>query len=190
MPVSEFMKGSFVAGLKDDRIKYIVKATGEDSLAKLAVTALQEESELKSQKFKGNQGNLPWSNTGYSGPMRRDCRPQLKGEVNVVTFVKCYNCLGEGHNMKDCRKKPRWCTCRKVGHGTNNCRAVGLQVVNGMKSCPSNRAQLMWLSSQRHIWNLTRGFTFQIIISIESIATREWKAELQLQSGKVFHTTM
>ena len=28
--VSEFMKGTFIAGLKDDRIKYIVKAKGED----------------------------------------------------------------------------------------------------------------------------------------------------------------
>jgi DNA-directed RNA polymerase subunit L len=55
--VSEFMKGSFVAGLKDDRIKYVVKATGEDnSIAQLLETALQEESEVKSQKFKGNQG--------------------------------------------------------------------------------------------------------------------------------------
>jgi hypothetical protein len=34
--VSEFMKGTFVAGLKDDRIKYIVKAKGEEhSLAQL-----------------------------------------------------------------------------------------------------------------------------------------------------------
>jgi hypothetical protein len=34
--VSEFMKGTFVAGLKDDRIKYIVKVRGEeDSLAQL-----------------------------------------------------------------------------------------------------------------------------------------------------------
>jgi hypothetical protein len=57
--VSEFMKGSFVAGLKDERIKYIVKARGEEeSLAQLAETALQEESEIKSQRFKGNQGNL------------------------------------------------------------------------------------------------------------------------------------
>jgi hypothetical protein len=43
--VSEFIKGIFVAGLKDDRIKYIVKARGEDdSLAQLVETALQEES--------------------------------------------------------------------------------------------------------------------------------------------------
>jgi hypothetical protein len=34
--VSEFMKGSFIAGLKDERIKYVVKAKGEDnSLAQL-----------------------------------------------------------------------------------------------------------------------------------------------------------
>jgi hypothetical protein len=66
--VSEFMKGTFVAGLKDDWIKYIVKARGEeDSLAKLVETALQEESEVKSQKFKGNNGNLTWPNAGYAG---------------------------------------------------------------------------------------------------------------------------
>jgi hypothetical protein len=53
--VAELMKGSFVAGLKDDRIKYIVKARGEDdSLAQVIETALQEESEVKSQRFKGN----------------------------------------------------------------------------------------------------------------------------------------
>lgn len=57
--VSEFMKGSFVAGLRDDRIKYVVKAKGEEkSLAQLIETALQEESEVISQKFKGNQSSL------------------------------------------------------------------------------------------------------------------------------------
>jgi hypothetical protein len=43
--VSEFMKGWFVAGLKDDRIKYIVKARGEeDTLDQLVDTVLQGES--------------------------------------------------------------------------------------------------------------------------------------------------
>jgi hypothetical protein len=38
------MKGTFVAGLKDDRITYTVKAGREkDSLAQLVETALQEE---------------------------------------------------------------------------------------------------------------------------------------------------
>jgi DNA-directed RNA polymerase subunit L len=57
--VSEFMKGSFIAGLKDDRVKYVVKAKGEEnSLAQLVETALQEESEVRSQKFKRNQNSL------------------------------------------------------------------------------------------------------------------------------------
>jgi hypothetical protein len=72
--VSEFTKGSFVAGLRDDRIKYVVNAKGEEnSLAQLVETALQEESEVKSQKFKGNP-NTPsstWPNSGNYGGMRR-----------------------------------------------------------------------------------------------------------------------
>jgi hypothetical protein len=47
--VSELMKGSFVSGLRDDRIKYIVKTLSEDeSLAQLVETALQEECEIRS----------------------------------------------------------------------------------------------------------------------------------------------
>jgi hypothetical protein len=52
-------------GLKDGRIKYIVKAKKEESsLAQLVETALQEESEVKSQKFKRNQNSLSWPNAG------------------------------------------------------------------------------------------------------------------------------
>jgi hypothetical protein len=75
--VSEFMKGSFVAGLTDERIKYVVKAKGEDnSLAQLVETAFQEESELKSQNFKGNQRKLTWPNPNYSGGIMRYYRPR------------------------------------------------------------------------------------------------------------------
>lgn len=53
--VSEFMKGTFIAGLKDNRVKYIIKARGEEgSLAQLVETALEEKCEVKSQSFKGN----------------------------------------------------------------------------------------------------------------------------------------
>ena len=39
--IGEFMKGTFVAGLKDERIRYILKAKGEDeSLLQLVETAL------------------------------------------------------------------------------------------------------------------------------------------------------
>jgi hypothetical protein len=126
--VPEFMKGTFVAGLKDDRVRYIVKARGEDdSLAQLVETALQEESEVKSQKFKGNTGNLTWPNSGYSGNVRKDYRPQIKKEVNVVTPVKCFKCQRAGHKANDCRVRPTCEKCHKVGHEARNCRVRGPQ---------------------------------------------------------------
>ena len=126
--VSEFMKGTFVAGLKDDRIKYIVKARGEeDSLAQLVETALQEESEVKSQRIKGNFGNLTWPHPGNIGNLRRDYKPQIKREVNVVTSMKCFKCQRAGHKARDCRNKPTCSTCHRVRHVTEDCRARGSQ---------------------------------------------------------------
>jgi hypothetical protein len=126
--VSEFMKGTFVAGLKDDRIRYIVKARREEeSLAQLVETALQEESEVKSQRFKGNFGNVTWPNPGSTGSLRRDYKPQIKREVNVVTSMKCFNCQRTGHKARECRSKPTCGACRRVGHVTKDCRAQGLQ---------------------------------------------------------------
>jgi hypothetical protein len=105
--VSEFMKGSLVAGLQDDRINYAVKAKVEDnSLSQLVETALQEESEVKSQKFKGNQRNLVWPKEGNYGGLTKDCRPQIKKEVNVVRSVKCFKFQRAGHLARDCRSKP------------------------------------------------------------------------------------
>jgi hypothetical protein len=125
--VSEFLKGSFVAGLKDDRVKYIVKAKSEEeSLAQLVETALQEESEIKSQKFKGNQNNLTWSGPGYSGTFRKENRPQVKREVNV-TSVRCYRCQRTGHVARFCSEKPACGKCRRPGHETRNCRVKGPQ---------------------------------------------------------------
>jgi hypothetical protein len=84
-------------------LKYTVKARGEEeSLAQLVETALQEESEIKSQRFKGNQGNLTWSGPSYSGVGRRDHRPQVKREVNV-TSSRCFVCQWTGHIAKFCK---------------------------------------------------------------------------------------
>jgi hypothetical protein len=56
------MKGIFVAWLQDERIKMIVKTKGEEgSIAQLIETAIQEECEVKSQKFKSNlKPMIPW----------------------------------------------------------------------------------------------------------------------------------
>jgi hypothetical protein len=122
------MKGSFVAGLKEERIKYVVKARGEEnSLAQLVETALQEESEVKSQRFKGTQGNTSWPSPGNSGGLRRDYRPQINREVNVVTSKQCFRCQGTGHIAKYCRNMPTCRTCHKVGHEAKDCRVGNSQ---------------------------------------------------------------
>ena len=65
--IRDFLKGIFVAGLKDERVKMIVKTKGEDnSLAQMIETAIQEECELKSQRYKNNTVH-----TWYSGRQER-----------------------------------------------------------------------------------------------------------------------
>jgi hypothetical protein len=80
---------------------------------------------VKSQKFKGNQDSLNWPNVGSYGGLRKDYRPQIKREVNVVTSVKCFKCQRAGHLARDCRSKPTCGTCRKLGHEAKDCRAKG-----------------------------------------------------------------
>jgi hypothetical protein len=125
--VSELMKGSFVSGLKDDRVKYIVKTRSEDeSLAQLVETALQEECEIKSQRTKGN---LTWAGPGYSGNFVRENRPQVKREV-CATSVECYKCRRTGHLARDCRMRdsqsvsnvPVCKRCHRAGHDVRSCR--------------------------------------------------------------------
>jgi hypothetical protein len=137
--VSEFMKRSFIAALKDHRIKYVIKAEREEySLTQLVETALQEESEVKLQKFKGNQNSLNWPNAGSCGSLRKDYRPRIKKEVNAVTSLRCFKCQGSGHIARNCRVRPTWGPCRKVGHETKDCRARGSQG-NGQWGILSNR---------------------------------------------------
>jgi hypothetical protein len=80
--------------LRDDRIKYIVKARGyEESLAQLVETALQEESDVKLQKCKGGLAIVKWpDHTGNTGNMKREYRVPKKGRSNAVTSVTCFRC--------------------------------------------------------------------------------------------------
>jgi hypothetical protein len=126
--VSEFVKGSFIAGLRDDRIKYIVKAKGEEeSLAQLVETALQE-GEIKSQRFKGN---LTLTSPGYSGNFireqrPREHRPQIKKEVFIASG-KNYNHQRTGEITNNYGKRQVCERCHKVGHHENKCRERNLQ---------------------------------------------------------------
>jgi hypothetical protein len=55
----EFLKGTFISGLKVERIRVIVKAKGGDeSLAQIIETAIQEESELRSQRYRNPSRTL------------------------------------------------------------------------------------------------------------------------------------
>jgi hypothetical protein len=104
-------------------------------LAQLVETALQEESEEKSQKFKGNQKLAERRELWRT---RRDNRPQIKREVNAVTSVECYRCQRAGHLANNFRNKPTCGTCHRVGHVTEDCRARGSQG-NGQYDVLSNR---------------------------------------------------
>ncbi|KAJ4440581.1 hypothetical protein ANN_08726 [Periplaneta americana] len=105
--VGEFLKGTFVAGLKDERVKYIVKTKGEQvSMAQLVETALQEESECKSQRFKTKltgQGQL-WSQRDKE-KYHQERKQYVKRESNMVQALQCYMCQSKGHMAKDCRNK-------------------------------------------------------------------------------------
>ena len=125
--IGELLKGTFVAGLKDDRIKYIVKTKGEEeSLAQLIETALQEESEVRSVRFRGNQTGPFYPTRGAISNEYRG--PQIKREVNVtMSTSRCYRCNEEGHMSRNCNKIPHCSKCNKKGHQARDCRQGNLR---------------------------------------------------------------
>jgi hypothetical protein len=99
--IGEFLKGSFISGLRDERVRVIVKTKGEDdSLAQIIETAIQEENEVKSQKYRNPPKEPSMVSEKPSRKTREDRRYSWweSGEVMATSALKnCYNCLKPGH---------------------------------------------------------------------------------------------
>ena len=100
-----FIRACFIHGLQDDRIKTMVKAKGNVNtpMAQIVEVALEEESAIKSQRFKrnssekgqyGNQGNRYWPQKHFE-----------RWEVRVFT-VTSYRCKRTGHTARYCKEIP------------------------------------------------------------------------------------
>jgi hypothetical protein len=121
--ISDFLKGIFVAGLKDDRVRVIVKTKGEEgSIAQLVETAIQEECELKSQNYKVNTGlKIPWYQRSIKSERSGYREPPIKREVNAVSVVRCFGCGRNGHMRKDCSSHRQCLRCGFRGHTKQQC---------------------------------------------------------------------
>jgi hypothetical protein len=139
--IGEFLKGIFIAGLKDERVKMIVKTRGEEgSIAQLIETAIQEECELKSQRFKSNLGSTtPWYQRNVQQGKQGFQMPPIKREVNVTTMTKCFRCGKLGHLIKNCRNSPQRSECGRRGHSEQHChrQGNGRQEVLGSRDLPA-----------------------------------------------------
>jgi hypothetical protein len=107
--ISELLKGIFTAGLKDEKIKIMVRTRGEEgSLAQLIETAVQEKCELKSHKFKPNSRPVtPWYQRNVKQEGQNFQVPQIKREMNMATVITCYRCGKPGHTMRNCINHPQ-----------------------------------------------------------------------------------
>lgn len=122
--ISLLMRSTFISGICDERIKTMVKARGgvHTPLAQLVEIALEEESSIKSDRFKRGD-NFKFRNTNKDG--RKD-NENIKKEsrVNAVTVV-CYNCQQTGHIAKFCKNESFCNKCSQKGHVAKNCRVQG-----------------------------------------------------------------
>jgi hypothetical protein len=89
-------------------------------------TAIQEECELKSQKYKANFGPTTlWYQRGIKQERQNYQLLSIKKEVNVTSTMKCYRCEKLGHLAKDCRSFVKCHKYGRKGHLESQCREQG-----------------------------------------------------------------
>jgi len=132
-----FIRACFIQGLYDDRIKTMVKAKGSvnTAMAQLVEVALEEESAIRSERFKRN---IPEKGQfGNQGARYVPKRPHERKEVSVAT-VRCYRCNKQGHIARNCGEQPS-----NVGQTqVVKAREIRSKTGNGQRGCLGNRRQM------------------------------------------------
>jgi hypothetical protein len=92
------IRACFIQCIHDDQIKTMVKAKGNVNtpMAQLVEFALEEESAIRSERFRKEQ-------VGKYGKITVPKSKIEHKEIRSVTIV-CYRCNQEGHKARDCSK--------------------------------------------------------------------------------------
>lgn len=99
------IRACFIQGLYDERIKTMVKTKGNinSPMAQLVEVALEEESAIRSERFKRNP-----SEQGQFGNQRNKDVRRVKNERQEVRVATqgCHRCHRKGHIARNCGKLP------------------------------------------------------------------------------------
>lgn len=146
--VTMFSKASFMQGLKDPKIKQLVKSKDPGSFSETVNLAIEEESEIASetegQKFMRATLVRPQSTSSWGHVHRTPTSPSRnswniknsgksgtsKTNLSRQIHVVCFKCNKTGHIAKDCRQESKaksarniTCNyCKKQGHVISECR--------------------------------------------------------------------
>jgi hypothetical protein len=129
-----FVRACFIQGLHDDRIKTMVKAKGNVNtpMAQLVEVALEEESAIRSERFKRNSSEKgQFGNPGSRYVQRKSDEHR---EVRVATAT-CYRCQKKGHFARNCREPTSNASEKRVTKNQDHRRKSG----NEPRGCPGNR---------------------------------------------------